>query len=303
MRNKIMAMLLLAALLFIPIGSADADAVIGGQGHGDGIDVIYSSDIGSTEGTLYITMNDPPAEDVTISLISVSDEQGIGPLQASTRFNVTVKALVEEEYTILVKTSDTGKDVARCQMLVGPSATITFVGNGGIGTMSPVGADLGSEYTIPNSTFTAPVGKEFYVWTDMKTRDTYAPGESITIRGSMTLIATWNDATHYVRYVPGDVFAMVRWAEVHYGEEFTLPECPFFTVKDKTFKGWLINDEMYEPGDTITIKGDVDAVAQWEDGGSSGIPLIVFLIVPVIIGFVLFVLFIVLLCTRARKRT
>ncbi len=301
MRNKIMAMLLLAALLFIPMGSADAVAIIGGQGHGDGIDVIYSSDIGSTEGTLYITMSNPPVEDVSISLISASDAQGIGPLQASKRFNVTVGALAEEEYTIMVKTSDTGTDVAECKMIVGSSVTVTFNGNGGSGIMSPVGMDMGSEYTIPEPRFTAPVGKEFEEWIDTNTGETFIPGERISIYGSMDLVATWSDITYTITFLSGDVVAMPRWSTVAYGEEIELPDCPFFTMTDKTFKGWLIDGEMYEPGDKIIVDSNVSVVAQWDDGGSSKFPYIIILIIPVI-GFVLLVLLIVFLCTRSKKK-
>ena len=297
MRKKIMAMLFLTALLLIPTGSVDADSLIGGEGHGDGIDVIYSSlDQGGNIGRLYIKMEDPPTEDISVLLMSASDEQSVEHMLAAKEFNIVVKALVKEEYTILVTLSNTGTIVTECQMVVGSSATITFNANGGSGTMSPVGCELGTEYVIPDCTFSVPDGKHFIGWSDPRTGTTYEPGDRITIEGSMALKAIWEDDVYTISYSPGKGTGSMSPTTALYGDKLVLPECTFDAPEGESFTGWSIDDVKYSAGDTVTIYDDTEIIAMWNDGSN-------FPIIYVIVGASLFVLaLIAILLYRSKKR-
>ncbi len=81
--------------------------------------------------------------------------------------------------------------------------TIEFAANGGTGTMAPVKVDKAetgpTEYPVPASTFTAPTGKEFDVWTVAPSTLTIANGKlsipaAVATTTEITLTATWKDA-------------------------------------------------------------------------------------------------------------
>ena len=78
------------------------------------------------------------------------------------------------------------------------AATLTFLPNGGTGTMDDVNARVGITTTLPACTFTAPEGKAFLCW-NTKTDGTgtrYYAGSPFVPTGSMTLYAEWG--TDYV---------------------------------------------------------------------------------------------------------
>lgn len=64
---------------------------------------------------------------------------------------------------------------------------ISFDANGGSGTMEPVTVENGKTYTLPESTFTAPEGKEFDKW------DKGAAGSSFTVTEDVVIKAVWKD--------------------------------------------------------------------------------------------------------------
>ena len=49
------------------------------------------------------------------------------------------------------------------------------------------------------------------------------------------------------------------------GEKYTLPENGFTAPKDKKFAGWKVGEEDKKPGDKITVSGDTEVKAVWED--------------------------------------
>ncbi|MBQ7986970.1 MAG: leucine-rich repeat protein [Bacteroidaceae bacterium] len=78
------------------------------------------------------------------------------------------------------------------------AATLTFLPNGGSGTMDDINARVGITTTLPACTFTAPEGKAFLCW-NTKTDGTgtrYYAGSPFVPTGSMTLYAEWG--TDYV---------------------------------------------------------------------------------------------------------
>ena len=50
---------------------------------------------------------------------------------------------------------------------------------------------------------------------------------------------------------------------LHFGEQFTLPECTFIAPEGKVFDSWLIGSVKYKPGQTITISGNTRFDAGW----------------------------------------
>ena len=74
---------------------------------------------------------------------------------------------------------------------------IDFDPNGGSGTMARVTVTAGSNYKLPNCTFTAPAGKEFEKW------DEGYAGDTVTINSNRRMIAQWkNKGGSSTSYLP-----------------------------------------------------------------------------------------------------
>ena len=67
---------------------------------------------------------------------------------------------------------------------------MTFDANGGTGTMDKK-TGVSGEYTLPESTFTAPDGKEFKCWKIGD--DEKNAGDKITVSSDITVKAVWKD--------------------------------------------------------------------------------------------------------------
>jgi len=72
----------------------------------------------------------------------------------------------------------------------GTGYTVTFDANGGTGTMDKK-TGVSGEYTLPESTFTAPDGKEFKCW--KVGEDEKNAGDKITVSSDITVKAVWKD--------------------------------------------------------------------------------------------------------------
>ena len=47
--------------------------------------------------------------------------------------------------------------------------------------------------------------------------------------------------------------------------EYVIPNCGFTAPEGKEFKGWLIDEQLYQPGDKLNVQSDVTLVASWKD--------------------------------------
>ena len=74
-------------------------------------------------------------------------------------------------------------------------ATITFMANGGTGSMAAVQVDKGSQYTLPECKFTAPANKVFKGWKVNNSGSVKQPGEKITVSADTKLYAQWETRT------------------------------------------------------------------------------------------------------------
>lgn len=72
--------------------------------------------------------------------------------------------------------------------------TLTFLANGGTGAMEAVRVPFGSEAVLPACGFTAPTGQDFAGWELDGT--VYAPGDTYTPAGNVTLSALWKAHVH-----------------------------------------------------------------------------------------------------------
>ena len=68
--------------------------------------------------------------------------------------------------------------------------TVSFIANGGTGTMNDV-TDVKGDYTLPACTFTAPEGQEFDCW--LIGDEKYQPGDVININSDTQITACWKD--------------------------------------------------------------------------------------------------------------
>lgn len=78
--------------------------------------------------------------------------------------------------------------------------TVSFLRGEGTGEMQSVEVNAGEEYTLPESTFTAPAGKEFKAWqvgTDTTER---AVGYKFTVNADTEITALWKNEDVYVLY-------------------------------------------------------------------------------------------------------
>lgn len=96
-------------------------------------------------------------------------------------------------YRLTVGYQGTEAETATCTFTVTwiSGCRVSFVANGGTGTMASEICDIGEEYTLPECAFTAPSRKEFDGWSvgDEK----MAVGDTITISENTTVTALWKD--------------------------------------------------------------------------------------------------------------
>lgn len=129
----------------------------------------------------------------------------------------------------------------------GKQFTLSFVGNGGGGSMNDFVLDEGVPTTLPKCTFTPPVGMRFYQWSCDKTfiGDNFDEAEltytSATWGGSMaTLTAKWTSVSYFVRFnanTSASVSGTMSDQPMDYGISQNLWGCQFKRVGYE-FAGW-----------------------------------------------------------------
>ena len=142
--------------------------------------------------------------------------------------------------------------------------TVTYNSQGGSAVSSGSGLNGGSltvasAPTYPGHTFTGWSTAANGVGT------TYAPGDSLSLTGDVTLFAQWTDnATNTVTYNSQGGSAVSSGSGLQ-GTTLTLASAP--TYAGHTFTGWntLSNGTgtSYAAGDIYTLAGDVTLFAQW----------------------------------------
>ena len=145
---------------------------------------------------------------------------------------------------------------------------VSFLANGGSGSMSPVLVIRGSYYTVPSCQFTAPTGKQFYGW-EVNGEYTAFAGTTVTITKESVFKAVWQNALPEYYTVTFDAdggSGTMPSLQVHRGDELVLPECAFTPPTDKLFAYWKPSNSTIgvHPGEKIKVNSDVNVRAVWK---------------------------------------
>ena len=141
---------------------------------------------------------------------------------------------------------------------------ITFDKNGGTGSMAEVRKEVGEKYKLPACGFTAPEHKRFKEWKIGTT--SYDVGDEITLSTSITVKATWENIPQYtISFDANEGTGTMDSVTKYEGESYTLPENSFTAPEDKQFKNWLIGEDEFEVGASITVEANTTVKANWED--------------------------------------
>ena len=140
---------------------------------------------------------------------------------------------------------------------------ISFEANGGAWKMDPVEVEDNTTYTLPGSSFIPPTGKEFDGW--LVNGQKKNPGDRITVTSDLTLTAQWKNPQATISFEANGGQWHMDPVKVDKGSQYTLPGSSFIPPTGKEFDGWLVNGQKKNPGDRITVTGDLTLTAQWKD--------------------------------------
>ena len=161
--------------------------------------------------------------------------------------------------------------------------TITFDPGEGSGSMDAGTAVYGRPFSLPKCSFAPPEDPEapaqfFKAWKLGDTDELLPENGSFIAEADMTVTAVWGDLVTLSFDANGGAGTMEAIPAAA-GNRVRLPECGFTAPEGTGFRGWLIGDKQYEPGETITLDEDLTAKAVWvnrftvtyDAGGGSGI--------------------------------
>ena len=153
---------------------------------------------------------------------------------------------------------------------------ITFDKTEGEGNMVAVEVVKYSKYKLPESTFTAPAGKEFDKWSvkigSAPAEDKY-PNDEITASDNVTVKAVWKDKLIEkvnITFDKTEGEGNMPAVEVVKGSKYKLPESIFTAPAGKEFDKWSVKigsapAEDKHPNDEITASDNVTVKAVWKD--------------------------------------
>ena len=129
-------------------------------------------------------------------------------------------------------------------------------------------SESGSSFTLPTATSTNG-NLVFAGWSDGTT--TYQAGETIQVKGDMTLTAQFVDKSYTLTFDGGNGVTGEMADQTITATEYTLPTCTFTAPPGKEFSGWTIKGTKYAVGSEITLSdnlvedGKITITANWED--------------------------------------
>ena len=139
-----------------------------------------------------------------------------------------------------------------------PSRTVSFVANGGSGTMSSVPIAVGANYRLPECAFTAPdEGKVFYRW-QIGTVE-YEPGASITANDNLSVTALWREGSRTVTFNMNGHGEAIETQTVTYRAPAQVPPKPY--ADGFEFVGWYVGETPYNFNTPVTA--DIELTAHW----------------------------------------
>ena len=157
--------------------------------------------------------------------------------------------------------------------------TVSFDANGGSGEITPVKKLDGKTYSLPECTFTAPLGYEFAGWKVNDSGETLAVDDEITVEADISLVAQWSIKKFSVTYNAnggsGDNHVV---NDVEYGTEYellALGDTAITAPAGKRFVEWNTsadgNGTAKAPAETYSITEGVTFYAIWEDNARTQI--------------------------------
>ena len=173
---------------------------------------------------------------------------------------------VGEEITIDADTTL----VAQWELIPPVKHTISFNANGGSGTMDPVEVNEGSDYYVPECTFTAPKDKKFVGWKIANEGNILMPlTSSVTVHSDLVFYAQWEyiQNSFTISFDSNGGTGSMANVMVSRDEVYTLPTCKFGAPEGHKFAGWKVgNDEIIRmPNYQFTVTSDLVIIAQWSE--------------------------------------
>lgn len=142
---------------------------------------------------------------------------------------------------------------------------VTFNNNEGTGEMPEKTVKKGTDFELPDCTFTAPDGQEFKAWS--VEGQEYPAKAKIKINKETTIKAIWKDKTTEKFTVTIDPNNNgkneSKTEEIKKGEEFELPKCTFTAPEGQEFKAWEVDGEEYQAKTKIKINKETEVKAIW----------------------------------------
>ena len=142
---------------------------------------------------------------------------------------------------------------------------VYFNSNRGSG-YTPSSAGVAGDYVLPNNQYTAPAGMKFKAWriNDVE----YAEGDTVNVTANITVFAVWEDdpSTIAVYFDGNGANGYVAPVLNNTNGEFryTLPENTYSVPSNRYFAGWLVGEELKQPGETITVTEDITVKPCWK---------------------------------------
>ena len=146
--------------------------------------------------------------------------------------------------------------------------TVTYVANGGTGSMEEVSGIVG-EYTLLANGFTAPNGKRFKAW--RVNGEEKAEGAKIEVTANTTVTAIWEDiSTTYTVTFNVNGGSAVDSQLINAGEKAIKPTNP--TKNEYIFAGWYTDNTYTIEFDFIntSINSDITIYAKWTKKTTAG---------------------------------
>lgn len=137
---------------------------------------------------------------------------------------------------------------------------ISFDANGGSGNMETVYYQ--GNYPLPECGFTPPEGYRFKCWYRKGDIRDLQPGDTVYVSNSNTVVsAVWEPIPAKVIFDPGNGTGSMEEVEI-FGE-YILPQCGYIAPDGQAFQGWQINDQQFQPGQSIYVDTILTATALW----------------------------------------
>ena len=137
-------------------------------------------------------------------------------------------------------------------------------GTGASGEMKDVPVNKGSDYKLPEPTFTAPKNQKFAGWKVGNEDGVKEAGETIKITDNVTLTATWKDIMVKVSYNANGGSGKMEGKELKKGSTYKLPANGFTAPENQEFKAWQVDGKEVAAGTVITVDKDTEVKAVWK---------------------------------------